>query len=223
MAIMDVYNAPLDLIFVRRGDEWGSVKVVNNVAGEVDWIRKPSKEFQFGFMDERYQAQAQTMSDLLFSIRGITTSTIVFFDDYYRKTGLELLYMPDFGNGQELDWDLLTQFVYTRYLMNRYAETGEISSSLTAKEFDSVAKKYCQGLTYQHQSSHWLNYQDGRYTPVGWSDHGFRRYYLSELERLPLTDGNDTFKATLIGYQFWEEDFDKGSDRLSPNMKALQN
>ncbi len=37
MAIMDVLNGSLDVIFVRRADEWGAVKVVNNRAGEVDW------------------------------------------------------------------------------------------------------------------------------------------------------------------------------------------
>jgi hypothetical protein len=58
---------------------------------------------------------------------------------------------------------------------------------------------------------------------VGWSDHGFRCYYLSELERSKDGNGGYRFKAKLLGYQFWEEDFLEGTEFLSPNMQALKN
>lgn len=222
MAIMDVLNGSLDVIFVRRADEWGAVKVVNNRAGEVDWTQKPREEIQIGFMDQRYGSQAQIVNDLLYADRAVTNSAIHFFYDYYRKNGLELLYMPDF-NDRELDWNLLTKFVYTRSLASRTWLQDQARSFLTTEEFDATVKKYFPGIKYTHQSSTWLNYKDGKYTPVGWSDHGFRCYYLSELERSKDGNGGYRFKAKLLGYQFWEEDFLEGTEFLSPNMQALKN
>ncbi|NLI91464.1 MAG: WG repeat-containing protein [Peptococcaceae bacterium] len=223
MAVMDVLNGTLDVIFVRRGDEWGAVKVINNKAGEVDWTQKPRDEIQIGFMEQRYASQAQTVHDLLDPYEGkATTSVIHFFYEYYRKNGLELLYMPDFHD-KNPDWDLLTKFAYTLSYDLRSTKQGEARSFLTTEEFDGIVKKYFEGITYTHRSSNWLTFSEGKYTPKGWSDHGFRCYYLSGIERTKDGNGGYRFKAKLIGYQFWEDDFMEGSNFLSPNMKALKN
>lgn len=226
MAIMDVLAVPTnDLIFVRKNDEWGTVKVVNDKAGEVDWTKKPREEIQFGFMQERYELQAQTMHDLLdpYLENGkVSSSTIHFFYDYYSKNDSELLYLPDFGQGKKLDWDLLTKFVYTRAVRTAQQKGVLSVNAITQEEFDSIAQQYFDGINYTHQSSQWLTYKDGKYTPTGWSDHGFRKYYLSELDRTVLGDNNYKYRAKLIGYQFWEEDFNEGTDNKSPNMKVIK-
>ncbi len=222
MAVMDVYNRPLDEIAVRLNDEWGTVKVVNNKAQEVDWTQKPRLETQIGFMDSRYISQAQTVYDLLYSDRwGTNPSVIHFFYDYYRQNYAEILNLPQF-NGSDLDWDQLTKFVYTNSLEMRSSEKQEARSYLTKEEFDKITNKYFAGIAYTHQPSKWLNYEDGRYNPVGWSDHGFHYYHLKELRRFELGDNKYKFTVKLLGYPFYEEDFNEASDSLSPNMKALK-
>ncbi|KUO67153.1 MAG: hypothetical protein APF84_15855 [Gracilibacter sp. BRH_c7a] len=222
MAVMDVYNRPLDEIAVRLNDEWGTVKVVNNKAQEVDWDQKPRLETQIGFMDSRYIAQAQTVHDLLYSDRwGIKPSVILFFYDYYKQNYTEILNLPEF-TGSDPDWDQLTKFVYTNSLELRSLEDQEARSYLTDEEFDKIANKYFEEISYTHQPSKWLNYEDGKYNPVGWSDHGVHYYQLKELRRFELGDNKYKFTAKLVGYPFYEDDFNEGSDSLSPNMKALK-
>ncbi len=222
MAVMDVLNGSQNIIYVRKGDEWGAVKVVNDKAGKVDWTQKPSVGFQIGFMNQRYGGQAQTVHDLLYSDRwGTNASVIHFFYSYYEKNQSELFNLPDF-TGKDVDWDQLTKFVYANSWDVKFSGKGEARSFLTEEEFDRITSKYLTGIQYSHQPSKWLSYEDGRYTPVGWSDHGFRCYYLNRLERTETSNGQYIFKAGLLGYQFWEEDFAEGADVLSPNMQALK-
>lgn len=224
MVFIDVLNGSLDEIFVRRGDEWGMAKVIDQKAGKVDWSIKPSLSIQVGFMAQRYPSQAQTVNDLLMDPnRGTVNGSVIhFFYEYYRTNNRELFYMPDF-NGTDLDWDLFTKFVYTYSYEYRTAEGSEPRAFLTAEEFDRIAGKYFAGISYDHRSSRWLTYSEGKYTPVGWSDHGSISYYLSEIERTKDDAGTYRFQAKLIGYPFWEQDFMEGPDIVSPNMQALKN
>lgn len=223
MAVMDVYNSPLDEIFVRLNDEWGTVKVVDDKAGEVDWEQKPPIHRQIGFMDSRYNAQGQTVYDLLYSDRwGTNPSVILFFYDYYKQNYPEILNLPEF-NGSDPDWDQLTKFVYANSLKLRSSgEDQEARSYLTEEEFDRIANKYFEEISYTHQPSKWLNYEDGKYNPVGWSDRGVHYYQLKELRRFELGDNEYKFTAKLVGYPFYKDDFNEASDSLSPNMKALK-
>lgn len=222
MAVMDVYNSPLDVIFVRLNDEWGTVKVVNNKAQEVDWEQKPRIETQIGFMDSRYTAQAQTVHDLLYSDRwGTSPSVILFFYDYYKQNYSEIANLPQF-DGSDPDWDELTKFVYTKFLDVKNPEDQGASPELTQEEFDRIANKYFDQISYTHQSSRWLDYADGKYTPVGWSDHGIHYYQLKELRRFEIGENEYKFRIKLLGYPFEEGDFNEDSDPVSLNMEALR-
>ena len=222
MAVMDVYNRPLDEIYVRLNDEWGTVKVVDNKAQEVNWEQKPRIGTQIGFMDSRYTAQAQTVHDLLYSDRwGTSPSVILFFYDYYNQNYTEILNLPEF-NSSDPDWDQLTKFVYTKSLNVENQEEETASPDLTKEEFDRITDKYFDGISYTHKSSRWLNYADGKYTPVDWSDHGIHYYQLKEIRRFEIGENEYKFRIKLLGYPFEEGDFKEDANPVSSNMEALR-
>lgn len=92
---------------------------------------------------------------------------------------------------------------------------------LTVEDFDKVAKKYFEDIEYDHKSSSYLELKDGKYTAIGWSDHGFYIYEVTKLEKSSKEDGKDKWKAYITGYYFYELDADP-SDPPSAKSKNAQ-
>jgi len=45
-ACMDVLNRPKNLIYVKKDDKWGGVKIKNDRASSVDWNIEPREEIK---------------------------------------------------------------------------------------------------------------------------------------------------------------------------------
>lgn len=124
----------------------------------------------------------------------------VFFNDYFSKNPIELRSLPVFAAGENPNWDELTKFIYER---NVYASN---SKSITKKQFEETVKKYFGNIPYTDKSSSYLVYEDGKYTPRGWDDHGSYIYELTKLEHGKTEDGKEKWKAHITGYYFYEGD-----------------
>lgn len=141
----------------------------------------------------------------------ISATIQIFFNDYFRNNADEIRSLPEFSFGTSPNWDDLTKFIYE----NIDHDSSDLS--ITKDDFAATVKKYFGNITYTHQSSSYLEYQDEKYTPVGWSDHGFFIYELTELEKARMEDDKDSWKAKITGYYFYELD---GDPHESPSMQS---
>jgi len=211
-AFMDVLNVPEDIIFVKQGNKWGGIRVKGYKAAPVDWNLIPSEEAQLSFNNWKYAYQHDFY---IHQIRDgktyISATTIIFFNDYFRRNSSKIRSLPEFSFGHSPNWDELTKFIYENTAHN------PSDLSITKENFAETVKKYFGNITYTHQSSTYLEYKDEKYTPKGWNDHGFFIYELTELEKVRTEDGKDSWKARITGYYFYELD---GDPNESPSIQS---
>ncbi|KJS87770.1 MAG: hypothetical protein JM58_03195 [Peptococcaceae bacterium BICA1-8] len=147
----------------------------------------------------------------------ISLCTIIFFNDYFSNNPSEIRSLPAYSLGQVPNWDELSKYIYEKATNVSY-ETG-----ITEEQFDNLVKKYFGNINYTHKSSHYLTLEDGRYIPIGWSDHGGYIYELTSLEKDKTQDGKNKWKAAITGYYFNEMDGspDEPVSNQSKNAQAV--
>lgn len=215
-AFMDVLNVPEDIIFVKQGQKWGGIRVEEEKAGDVDWNLLPSEGMQLSFNNWKYGNQwyfyTQQIRD---GETDISKGTKRFFNNYFRTNSMELRCLPGFALGKNPKWDDLTLFI----VLNTPHQWS--NGSLPKEQFTETVTKYFGDISYTHQSSGCLEYQDGRYTASGFSFHGFYIYELKNLEKGQTADGRDSWKAQITGYYFHELDGDPNDSSSSKNAQAV--
>lgn len=215
-AFMDVLNVPEDIIFVKQGDRWGGIRVEASTAAPVDWDLLPSEEAQLAFNNWKYDYQwdfyKQQIRD---GQTDFSTTTKIFFNDYFRRNSMELRCLPEFALGQSPQWDDLTYF----FVFNTPHQWN--NGSVSKEQFAETVTKYFGAISYSHQSSVCLEYHDGSYTAAGMSNHGFYIYELTGLAKGVTADGQDSWRARITGYYFNELDGDPTDTFSSDNARAV--
>jgi hypothetical protein len=215
-AFMDMLNVPEDIIFVKQGDNWGGIRVEDNKAAPVDWNLKPSEEAQLSFNNWQYAYQHDFyVQQVLEGRTAITSSAKIFFNNYFRKNPSEIRSLPGFNREESPGWDELTKFVYEK------AARILGVTSVSIENFEAIVKKYFGEIEYCHKNSSYLTYDDGHYTAIGWSDHGFYIYELTGLEKGTTADGKDSWIARITGFYFYELDGDPNETFFSDNAQAV--
>ena len=214
-AFMDVLNVPEDIIFVKQGDKWGGIRVEGEKAAPADWTLIPSEEARLSFNNWKYEYQYDFYRhQIQDGVTSITTTTKIFFNDYFRKNPRRIRSLPEFSQEKNPDWSELTKFVYEN------TEHNQEDWSITKEAFAETVKRYFGNLEYTDKASGYLEYTDGKYIPKGWSDHGFYIYELTDFAKGKAEGGKDSWKARITGYYFHELDGDP--DETSPRSKNAQ-
>ncbi|ATW25094.1 WG repeat-containing protein [Candidatus Formimonas warabiya] len=215
-AFMDVLNVPEDIIFVKQGEKWGGIRVEDYKAAPVDWNLVPSEEAQLSFNNWKYAHQGSFYRQQIRDGKtDITERTKRFFNDYFRTNTMELRCLPVFALGKNPIWDDLTLFI----VLNTPHQWS--NGSMSKEQFAETVTRYFGDISYTHKSSGYLEYQDGKYTAVGLSFHGFYIYELKNLEKGQTADGKDSWKAQITGYYFYEMDGDPNDSFSSKNAQAV--
>jgi len=215
-AFMDVLNVPEDIIFVRQGQKWGGIRVEDSKAKPVDWNLIPSEEAQLSFNNWKFFHQGSFYRQQIRDGKtDISKNTQRFFNDYFRKNSMELRCLPVFALGTNPKWDDLTLFI----VFNTPHQWS--NGSLPKEQFAETVTKYFGDISYTHKSSGCLEYQDGKYTALGLSFHGFYIYELKNLEKGQTADSKISWKAQITGYYFHELDGDPTDSSSSKNAQAV--
>lgn len=217
-AFIDVLNDSVNTIFVKQGDKWGGIKVIDEVAQPVDWNRQPSEEAKISFNHWFYDYQWAFYRDQIRDGKtDISQDTLLFFHDYFSGNNMELRLLPEFSaNGIE-DEELFSHFMIANSDEGEWAD-----GSLTEEDFDRYMKKYFGDLSYTHKTYGLLEHKDGKYdVQFGFSYHGSILYEITNLEKGRSPDGKDTWKARINGYYFQEGDGSEEDEYQSDNAKAV--
>lgn len=221
VACMDVLNSPDDLIFVKKDGEWGTVKIKNEIAGNVDWSQKPREEVIIGYNNWKYENQYNVKTNLLNpNVKDgeieVNTIVISFFMDYFAKNPMEIRSIPEFKRDKNPNWDELTRFICERFLYNTPA-----SQEFSIEQFDEIANKLFNNISYTHKNSSSLKLENGKYFPTGWDTTGFVVTKITKLQRAKEPNGEYSFKAEFSSYYFGETDF-VDEEASTPNGKVIR-